>query len=60
MMGKKNLEPPYDSFGKSLQISVYNNLNTTVDFDSTSFVTLGLDLDSAHGSKVQLDTQSEI
>jgi hypothetical protein len=48
MMVKKYLEPPYDSFGKGPQISVYINSNTSVDLDSTSFGTLCLDFDRAY------------
>jgi hypothetical protein len=34
---KKNLEPPYDSFGNGLQIVVCIYSNTSIEVDSTGF-----------------------
>jgi hypothetical protein len=60
MTVKKYLEPPYDSFGKSPQTSVYINSNTSIELDSTGFATLCLDFDRAHGLHVKFDGQSGI
>jgi hypothetical protein len=60
MMVRKYLEPPYDSFGKGPQTSLYINSKTSVDLDSTGFWTLSLDCDRAHRLQVTLDGQSGI
>jgi hypothetical protein len=60
MTVKKYLEPPYDLFGTSPQTSVCIHSNTSVDLDSTTFGTLCLDFDRAHGLQVKLDGQSGI
>jgi hypothetical protein len=57
---KKYLEPPYDSFGKGPQTSVYINSDTSLDLDSTGFRTLCLDLDRAQRLQIKLDGQSRI
>jgi hypothetical protein len=57
---QKNLDPPYDSFGKGSQTSVCINSNTSVDLDSTGFGTVCLDFDKAHGLQVKVDGQSRI
>jgi hypothetical protein len=49
MIRKKYLEPPYELFGPNPQTSMYINSNTAVDFELTSFGTLCVDIDSAHG-----------
>jgi hypothetical protein len=60
MTVKKYLEPPYDSFGKGPQTSVWINSNNDVDLDPTGFGTLYLDFDRAHGLQVKLNGQSGI
>jgi hypothetical protein len=60
MIGKTYLEPPYDSFGKDLQISVCIDSNTSGDMDSTGFGTLCLDYDRAHRLQVKLDRHPEL
>jgi hypothetical protein len=60
MRVNKYLDPLYSSFGKGWQISVYINSKTSVDLDSTSLGTLGLDFDRGHGLQIQVDGQSGI
>jgi hypothetical protein len=58
MTHKKYLEPLYNLLGKGARSSLYINLHTSSNLDSSDFQTLSLDFDPAHRLQVKMDRQS--